>query len=266
MKKVVLFALIAALCAGGLLYYYLGNLEQQKQVKIVYEQVVVAATDIPAFTPITNDMVTFQQIPQGYAHPLAAHSVDEVVGYVTESSIIQGEEILPAKLKQLGQTDSGLSYIVPEGMRAVTVAVDEVSGVAGFIQRGDYVDVITYTSTSYQMPDAQQQQEADGTTTQSGETETAPANSPSQGTTVIAAQNVCVAAVGISLSASGTVNADGTAITYSSVTLFLTPEDAMRVVQGARSGSIVLVMRASGDHGSNLQDPIVNDSLLEKAE
>ena len=266
MKKIVVFALIAALCAGVLLYYYLGDLEQQKQVKIAYEQVVVAATDIPAFTPITNEMVTFQQIPQGYAHPLAAHSVDEVVGYVTESAIIQGEEILPAKLKQLGQTDSGLSYIVPEGMRAVTVAVDEVSGVAGFIQRGDYVDVITYTSTSYQMPDAQQQQEADGTTTQGGETETAPANRPSQGTTVVAAQNVCVAAVGISLSASGAVNEDGTAITYSSVTLFLTPEDAMRVVQGARSGSIVLVMRASGDHGSNLQDPIVNDSLLEKAE
>ena len=266
MKKIVMFALIAALGAGVLLYYYLGDLEKQKQVKVIYEQVVVAATDIPAFTPITNEMITFQQIPQGYAHPLAAHSVEEVVGYVTESAIIQGEEILPAKLKQLGQTDSGLSYIVPEGMRAVTVAVDEVSGVAGFIQRGDYVDVITYTSTSYQMPEAQQQQEADGTTTEGTAAESGSASAPSQGTTVIAAQNVCVAAVGTSLSSSGTVNEDGTAITYSSVTLFLTPEDAMRVVQGARSGYVILIMRASGDHESNLQDPIVNDSLLEKAE
>lgn len=266
MKKIVVFALIAALCAGVLLYYYLGDLEQQKQVKIVYEQVVVAATDIPAFTPITNDMVTFQQVPQGYAHPLAAHSVEEVVGYVTESSILQGEEVLPAKLKQMGQTDSGLSYIVPDGMRAVTVAVDEVSGVAGFIQRGDYVDVITYTSTSYQMPDAQQQQEADGTTTEGTAAESGSASAPSQGTTVVAAQNVCVAAVGTSLSTSSAVSEDGTAITYSSVTLFLTPEDAMRVIQGARSGYVILVMRASGDHDSNLQDPIVNDSLLEKAE
>ena len=266
MKKIVVFALIAALCAGVLLYYYLGDLEQQKQVKIVYEQVVVAATAIPAFTPITNDMVTFQQVPQGYAHPLAAHSVEEVVGYVTESSILQGEEVLPAKLKQMGQTDSGLSYIVPDGMRAVTVAVDEVSGVAGFIQRGDYVDVITYTSTSYQMPDAQQQQEADGTTTEGTAAESGSASAPSQGTTVVAAQNVCVAAVGTSLSTSSAVSEDGTAITYSSVTLFLTPEDAMRVIQGARSGYVILVMRAAGDHDSNLQDPIVNDSLLEKAE
>ncbi|MEZ4508426.1 MAG: hypothetical protein R2912_01165 [Eubacteriales bacterium] len=43
MKKVVLFALIAALCAGALLYVYLGKLEQQKEVKVVYESVVVAA-------------------------------------------------------------------------------------------------------------------------------------------------------------------------------------------------------------------------------
>ncbi|MEA4870167.1 hypothetical protein SDC9_82323 [bioreactor metagenome] len=264
MKKIVVFALIAALCAGVLLYYYLGNLEAQKQVKVEYEQVVVAATNIPAYTPITNEMVTFKQIPQGFAHPLAAHSVEEVVGFVTESALIEGEQILPTKLKQLGQTESGLSYIVPEGMRAVTVAVDEVSGVAGFIQRGDYVDVISYTSTSYDMTAAKPQQDEAAT----GEQTAAAGSSggPSQGTTLIAAQNVCVAAVGTSLSSSGAVTEDGGPASYTSVTLFLSPEDAMRVIQGSRSGSIVLVMRASGDHTGNLQNPIVNDSLLEKAE
>lgn len=265
MKKIVVFALIAALCAGVLLYYYLGNLEQQKQVKVEYEQVVVAATSIPEYTPITSDMVKFQQIPLGFAHPLAAHSVEEVVGYVTESALIEGEQILPAKLKQMGQTDSGLSYIVPEGMRAVTVAVDEVSGVAGFIQRGDYVDVITYTSTSYDTTAEKTQQDEAATGDQATEG-TGASGKPSQGTTLIAAQNVCVAAVGTSLSSSGVATEEGGAVGYTSVTLFLTPEDAMRVVQGSRSGSIVLVMRSSGDHAGNLQDPIVNDSLLEKAE
>ena len=264
MKKIVVFALIAALCAGVLLYYYLGNLEQQKQVKVEYEQVVVAATSIPAYTPITNEMVKYTQIPLGFAHPLAAHSIEEVIGYVTESALIEGEQILPAKLKQLGQTDSGLSYIVPEGMRAVTVSVDEVSGVAGFIQRGDYVDVITYTSTSYDISaeEAQQDAAAAGEQTEA----TGASGKPSQGTTLIAAQNVCVAAVGTSLSNSGATTEEAGAVGYTSVTLFLTPEDVMRVVQGARSGSIVLVMRASGDHNDNLQDPIINDSLLEKAE
>lgn len=264
MKKIVVFALIAALAAGVLLYYYLGNLEQQKQVKVEYEQVVVAATNIPAYTPITNEMVKFQQIPLGFAHPLAAHSVEEVVGFVTESALIEGEQILPAKLKQMGQTDSGLSYIVPEGMRAVTVAVDEVSGVAGFIQRGDYVDVITYTTTSYDTDADRSQQDAAATGEQTEVT--GASGKPSQGTSLIAAQNVCVAAVGTSLSSSGATPTETGAVGYTSVTLFLTPEDAMRVIQGSRSGSVILVMRASGDHTGNLQNPIVNDSLLEKAE
>src|SRR5512133_2382548 len=108
MKKVVLFAVIAALCAGALLYFYLGKLESQKEVKIEYDSVVVAAVDIPAFTPITVDMLTYKQIPMGYAHPLSAHSVDEVVGYVTQGAIISGEEIFPSKLKQYGETGSGL--------------------------------------------------------------------------------------------------------------------------------------------------------------
>lgn len=259
MRKIVIFALIAALCAGALLYFYLGNLEAQKEVKVEYDSIVVAAVDIPAFTPITSDMVTFRQVPLGYAHPLAARTIEEVVGLVTESEIIAGEEMLPSKLKQFGETDSGLSYVVPEGMRAVTVAVDEVSGVAGFLQRGDYVDVISYTSTSYEMPTADQ--------AQTGTTETTdPAqNAVSQSTTVIAAQNILVAAIGRSLSSSTSSTEDQSAIGYNSVTLILSPEDAMRVIQGSRSGSLILILRASGDHDTNTEDPVINDSLLIKA-
>ncbi|MEA4915788.1 MAG: Flp pilus assembly protein CpaB [Christensenella sp.] len=260
MRKIVIFALIAALCAGALLYFYLGNLEAQKEVKVDYDSVVVAAVDIPAFTPITSDMVTFQQIPQGYAHPLAARTVEEVVGLVTESEIVAGEEMLPSKLKQFGETDSGLSYVVPEGMRAVTVAVDEVSGVAGFLQRGDYVDVISYTSTSYEMTPADQVQT--GATDQTNPDQT----TVSQSTTLVAAQNVLVAAIGRSLASSTDSTTDQAAIGYNSVTLILSPEDAMRVVQGSRSGSLILILRASGDHNANTVDPVINDSLLIKAQ
>ena len=260
MRKIVIFALIAALCAGALLYFYLGNLEAQKEVKVEYDSIVVAAVDIPAFTPITSDMVTFKQIPQGYAHSLVARSKEEVVGLVTESAIIAGEEMLPSKLKEYWETGSGLSYVVPEGMRAVTVAVDEVSGVAGFLQRGDYVDVISYTSTSYEMTTADQ--------AQTGTTETTdPAQSAvSQSTTVIAAQNILVAAIGRSLSSSTSSTEDQSTIGYNSVTLILTPEDAMRVIQGSRSGSLILILRASGDHDSNTEDPVINDTLLIKAQ
>jgi pilus assembly protein CpaB len=257
MKKVVLFAIIAALCAGALLYFYLGKLEAQKEVKTEYDNVVVAAVDIPAFTPITVDMVSFKQIPMGYAHQLSAHTVDEVVGFVTQGAIIAGEEILPSKLKQFGETDSGLSYVVPEGMRAMTVSVDEVSGVAGFIQRGDYVDVLSYTTATVQT--VKTEQTLDGT---QQTTQTAQAVS----TTVIAAQNVRVVAIGMSMTANAPVAEDGTAVaTYGSVTLLLTPEDAMRVMQGSKSGVIALILRASGDHEQNTEKPVVNDSLLAQA-
>lgn len=257
MKKVVLFAVIAALCAGALLYFYLGKLETQKQVKIEYDSVVVAAADIPAFTPITADMVSLKQIPMGYAHPLAAHSINDVVGFVTKSDIIAGEEIYTSKLKQFGQTDSGLAYVVPEGMRAVTVAVDDISGVAGFLQPGDYVDVLTYTTATVQT--TKTEQNADGTlqTTQTAQTVS---------TTVVAAQNIRIVAVGKSLTPVSAVAADGTAApSYGSVTLLLTPEDAMRVMQGSKGGVIALILRASGDHAQNREKPVVNDTLLEQA-
>lgn len=256
MKKVVLFALIAALCAGVLLYFYLGKLEAQKEVKIEYDSVVVAAVDIPAFTPITSDMLQFQQIPQGYAHPQAARTMEEAVGFLSESEIAVGEQLLTSKLKEFGETDSGLSYIVPTGMRALTIAVDEITGVAGFLQRGDFVDVITYTTTSYQPEQALVS--ADG--------ETVAAQQPqSQSTTLVAAQNVRIAAIGLSLSNTNTPVEGDPAMGYNSVTLLLTPEDAMRVIQGARSGAVVLVLRASGDHDPNLEEPIVNDQLLIQA-
>ena len=268
MKKIVLFALIAALCAGALLYFYLGNLEQQKEVKIEYENVIVATTNIPAYTPITTDMVTIRQVPLGTAHPLAARTLEEVVGYVTESETLEGEQLLPPKLKQLGQTESGLSYIIPEGMRAVTIPVDEVTGVAGFLQRGDYVDVITNVATSYSPTPVEQGQtdaaqtepaEADGTTpaVQTGTTERA--------TTLVAAQNVRIAALGTSLTNGSGTNADG-AISYGTITLFLTPEEAMRVLHASRSGAVMIILRASGDHDENTELPVINDMLLEKAE
>ncbi len=255
MKKVILFALIMAIVAGALLYFYLDNLEQDTVVEVVYEDVLVAAVDIPAYSVITADMLTLTQVPEGTSHPLAAHSVSEAVGFVTEGLIVAGEEILPSKLKQQGQDDSGMSYIIPEGMRAVTISVDEVSGVAGFVQRGDYVDVLAYTTTTYDPEETTTTETTDGTTEEE-ETE--------QGTTVVAAQNVCVAAVGTSLKDSA--SADGTtAEIYSSITLLLTPEDAMRVIQGAKSGIVTIVLRASGDHEANTEDPIINDSLLEEA-
>ena len=254
MKKVVLFSLIAAVCAGVVLYLYLGKLEQQKQVQVVYEEVVVAAQDIPAYTAITPEMLTVQQVPQGTAHPLAARAVSDAVGFVTEGAILTGEEVIPAKLKQPGQAESGLSYVVPKGMRALTIAVDEISGLAGFLQRGDYVDVYAYLTTSYATPE----QKASAAATEQ------PA-AAQQATTVLAAQNVCILAAGTTLAQKDPA-ADSDGIGYSSITVLVTPEQAMRIIQSARSGVVMTVLRANGDHETSVQEPVVSDTLLDNAD
>ena len=254
MKKVILFSLVAAICAGVMLYLYLGKLEQQKQVEIVYETVVVAAQDIPAYTSITPEMLTTKQVAQGSSHPLAARAITDAVGFVTEGAILAGEEVIPAKLKQPGQVESGLSYVVPKGMRAMTIAVDEISGIAGFLQRGDYVDIYAYLTTSYLTPEQKAAAAATEQTTAAG-----------QATTVLAAQNVNIVAVGTSL-AKDPAAGEGSGVGYSSVTVLVTPDQAMRIIQSARSGVVMMVIRANGDHESITQQPIVSDSLLDKAD
>lgn len=246
MKKVILFALIAAIAAGALLYFYLDNLEQETVVEVVYEDVLVAAVDIPAYSVITEDMLTLTQVPEGTAHPLAAHSSAEVVGNVTESLIVAGEEILPVKLKKQGEEESGMSYVVPEGKRAVTIAVDEVSGVAGFIQRGDYVDVIAFIDIRC----------LKGVVDDTGAVVTEePTNIE---TSLYVAQNVCVAAIGTTMQSGA---ADSETELYESVTLFLTPEEALRVNLCAKGGILTVVLRSSGDHELSEDLPVTADTL-----
>lgn len=242
MKKVYLIALIAALAAGGLLYLYLSNLEKQKVVEVEMERVLVAAADIAPHTVITADMVQVSEVPKGTAHALSARSAGEVVGSMTDFQILMGEQIIPSKLKITGDASSGLSYNIPAGMRALTVAVDPVSGVGGYIQKGDYVDVLAHVSTSF--PAAPYEEEA-----------------AQMATTALAAENVVVAEVGTEQDKAD-AQVTGTPMQYETITLLVTPEQAMRIVQAARSGVINVLLRATGDHAANRQTPVGSDSLL----
>jgi len=237
MKKVYIAAAVLAVLTGALLYVWLGNVEKSSEVEIQYETVIVAAQDIPAYTVITSDMLTSAQVPLGTAHEYAAISASAVVGLTTESDILTGEQILTKKLKVMGESSSGLSYVVPSGMRAVTIAVDDISGVNGLIRIGDYVDVVANLSTTYGSDPA--------------------AETPAEvSTTTVAAQNVLVVSLDSKLSD------DGTQTGYSYMTLILSPEDAMRVIEGYRIGTLTVILRSSGDHSKNSEKPVVPDDLV----
>jgi pilus assembly protein CpaB len=104
-------------------------------------QVIIAATDISPGTALSRGLVKTVTWPLKVIPPKSAATMHEIEGRVAMVPIPQGNPILFAMLAPEG-TAAGLSGILPDGKRALTVKVDEVAGVAGFIHPGDHVDVL----------------------------------------------------------------------------------------------------------------------------
>lgn len=119
--------------------------QQQAQAARPQERtavVLLAAKDIPAQTPITPEDVTFKQVPAEYIQPGAVTSLEEVIGQISASTIVTGEQISRAKLIPAGKVVKTLSEITPPGKRAVTVPVANISSVINLLRPGDYVDIL----------------------------------------------------------------------------------------------------------------------------
>jgi pilus assembly protein CpaB len=82
--------------------------------------------------------------PSGSIPPGAVSKAELLQDRVVKTSVLRGEPILEAKLAPLG-TQGGLSAVIPEGKRAMTVRVNDVIGVAGFALPGNYVDIVVNT-------------------------------------------------------------------------------------------------------------------------
>ncbi len=126
------------------LNFYLRSMQQPAAVEQDEAVVVVAARTIPAHTRITADMLEVISLPAGSIHPDAIRNTADASGGITRSEIIQGEQVLPGRVVT-DHNRGTLSYRIPENMRAITIPVNEVTGVAGYIVPGDKVDVlVTY--------------------------------------------------------------------------------------------------------------------------
>lgn len=175
------------------------------------ENVVVAVQDIPFGALVEMEDVTTAEwpadaLPEGYSR-----SPSEVVGRGALLPIRANEPILSSKLA-LPEAGAGLSINIPEGLRALTVRVNDVVGVAGFVRPGHRVDVFVT---------------ADG---QAGDP---------QSTTKLLLQNVPVAATGVTIEP----NPQGEPEQVSNATLHLTPDQAERLIMAAGNASIQLALR-----------------------
>lgn len=107
-------------------------------------KVAVAQVDISMGARITPDMVRLVDWPASVQPPGVIKDDKLLESRVTKNSITRGEPILEAKLAPPG-TQGGLSAVVAEGKRAMTVRVNDVVGVAGFALPGNYVDILVNT-------------------------------------------------------------------------------------------------------------------------
>src|SRR5215208_794069 len=103
--------------------------------------VVVAKVAIPLGEKITAEQLMLAPIPNGSAPEGAFRNVDEVAGRVAITPIGVRETVTGLKLAPEG-VEGGLSAVIPEGYRAMTVKVDDIVGVSGFVMPGSFVDVV----------------------------------------------------------------------------------------------------------------------------
>jgi pilus assembly protein CpaB len=104
--------------------------------------VVVAKVDIPLGTKIEASQLTAVQFPSDAIPEGAFDKPEKLVGRVTVVGVAARETVTDFKLAPEG-SQGGLSAVIPAGYRAMTVKVDDVIGVAGFLQPGTMVDVLT---------------------------------------------------------------------------------------------------------------------------
>src|ERR1043165_5583220 len=232
-------AVLCGLLGVTLITRYLANVQAYTRD---LGEVVDAKTDIPLGEKITAELLTLLPMPNGSVPANAFRKKDEVIGRVAIIPIGVREPITNSKLAPEG-TEGGLSAVIPQGYRAMTVKVDDVVGVQGFIMPGSFVDVVAII---------------------------VPPGDQTRGPiSKIVLQSIKVLASGPKID---TPENQRTPSEVRSVTLQVTPEQAEKLVLAANEGKLQLVMRNYSDQddaatrGANKNSLLVGESVIPQPE
>jgi pilus assembly protein CpaB len=136
-------AAFLAVLAGIAVWYFASTLKGDEEAAVVKtKDAVVAIVNLPANTVITVDMVQIQKLPAEAVNALTLGTLEDVVGTVTRYPIMAAEQVMSNKISATGSDASKLAFVLKDGQRAISMSVDSVSGLAGNVYAGDYVDVI----------------------------------------------------------------------------------------------------------------------------
>jgi pilus assembly protein CpaB len=238
-NKRLIIALAGAVLCGVLgvmlITRYLSNVQAYTRD---LGNVVVAKVEIPLGEKIGADQLMLAQIPNGSAPQGAFRKIDEVVGRVAITPIGVREPVTLARLAPEG-TGGGMGAVIPEGYRAISVKVDDVVGVSGFVMPGSYVDVVAVI-----VPVATQGAQSQGPISK------------------IVLQHIKVLATGAKIDSPENQREPNST---KAVTLQVTPDQAEKLSLAANEGKLTLVMRSYTDQEPSQTKGANKQSLLTDA-
>jgi pilus assembly protein CpaB len=135
----LLVSLLLGVLAVILMFLYIKGRETSLLQLSAMKDVLVASRSIRPNTIIDESMLISKQVPSAYLQPSALSDARAVVGRVAAVAIPQGAQILQVYLEETGR--KALAADVPRSQRAVTLAVNEVTGTGGLIRPGNSVDI-----------------------------------------------------------------------------------------------------------------------------
>ena len=194
-------------------------------------RIAVAAADVGLGQRLAADMVALAEWPRNSLPAGAQHELAALAGRVLKASVQRGEPVTEAKLAPAG-TLGGLSALIAEGKRAITVRVNDVVGVAGFALPGNFVDILVHAPA------------------QGG-------NGSDAALSKIVLERILVLAV-----AQEVARDDTKPRVVNAVTLEVTPEQAERLDLARSVGSLSLVLRNQVDPNPALTTGATKTTLL----
>jgi pilus assembly protein CpaB len=225
-------SLVAAIGSALLLTRYMDR--RTADARVPTRPVVVAATDLPVGAELRAESLAVADWPEASVPDGAFHDPKELAGKFIAVRLYRREPLLAAKL--VGAANGGLSALLPPGMRAAAVRVDDVVGVAGFVQPGDSVDVIVTI-----------RQDGGQAITSSK----------------VILQNVRVLAVGKELDTRARADK---VVPATVATLMVDAGESERLALAAAQGKILLTLRSAADTDLVMTDGVTAAALLSRPE
>lgn len=243
-RQILMMSGAVAVLIFALIYSTLSKIEESKeeeveskvvQVSIPRKEIVVASMDIPAHALVTSRMIQMESVPENVVPVGAITEPRLVIGHPTIVEIFSGDILTKRKVFE-DISQAGFIGEIPPDCRAISVPINDVSAVSGFIEPGDFVDILIVSDTEDQI------------------------NSR------VILQNVLLLAIGSTSENRKPVSstdAEGNTVSKSSdagnsgaatATLALHPHDILRLTANMQTGNINLVLRPFHPESEIIED------------